>query len=113
MLKQVILLRQDLSISEGKAAAQAAHAALAAALNAKRQVLKAWLSEGAKKVVLAVKSERELLSYYKKAKAAKLPCALIADAGLTELKPGTKTALGIGPDEESKINKLTGNLPLY
>jgi PTH2 family peptidyl-tRNA hydrolase len=113
MLKQVILIRTDLKLSAGKAAAQVAHASLFAALKAKKKDLQEWISEGAKKIVLQVSSEEELLNYYKKAQAVKFPCALISDAGLTEVPPGTKTSVGIGPAEEKKIDKITGSLPLY
>ena len=38
--------------------------------------------------------------------------ALITDAGHTVVEPGTITCLGIGPDEEGKIDAVTGELPL-
>jgi len=59
-----------------------------------------------------VNSRKDILALYKKAKEMKIPCFLVKDAGLTELKPGTITALGIGPDIEEKINKVTGSIKL-
>jgi peptidyl-tRNA hydrolase, PTH2 family len=54
-----------------------------------------------------------LLELYQKAKDANLMCSLIKDAGLTEFKEPTFTAIAIGPDESEKIDVLTKNLPLY
>ncbi|HKZ49810.1 MAG TPA: peptidyl-tRNA hydrolase Pth2 [Candidatus Nanoarchaeia archaeon] len=111
-LKQVIVLRSDLNITQGKACAQAAHASVEAVLKSDPKKVTSWEKKGAKKVVLKVKSEKELIDVYKQAVKARLFTALIADAGLTELQPGTKTALGIGPDKEEKIDKITGKLKL-
>ena len=36
----------------------------------------------------------------------------IADAGRTEVMPGTITCMGIGPDKEEKIDKVTGKLKM-
>jgi len=36
----------------------------------------------------------------------------IKDAGLTQLEPGTLTAMALGPDKEEKLDELTGHLPL-
>jgi peptidyl-tRNA hydrolase len=49
------------------------------------------------KIVVKVDSEEELLEIYKKAKDAKLPCHLVVDAGRTEIEPGSKTVVAIGP----------------
>ena len=110
--KQVIVLRTDLKMSIGKAAAQASHASLSSYKKAGKLLQDKWEREGAKKVVLKANSESELTDLFEKAKRRGLPCALIKDAGHTELEPGTITALGIGPEKSELIDKVTGNLPL-
>jgi PTH2 family peptidyl-tRNA hydrolase len=112
MYKQVIVVRTDLKMSKGKLAAQSSHAAVDASHKADKKTLDAWKKEGQKKVVLKVKSEEELLLLKEKCNKLKIACSLIADGGHTELESGTITALGIGPDTEEKINKVTGSLPL-
>jgi len=110
--KQVIIARSDVEMSAAKFAVQVAHASVESASKVTKKIFTAWHEEGAKKVVLMVKGEEELLALEEKCKKLKLPCALISDAGLTELPPGTVTCLGIGPESEDKINKITGSLPL-
>lgn len=102
-------------MSKGKIAAQAGHAAVSAAEEARKHYkewFKAWIDEGQCKVVVKVRSEKELLDLEKQAKEMKLPCALIVDRGLTEIPPGTITCLGIGPAPSEKVDKITGKLPL-
>ena len=110
-LKQAIILRSDLKMGKGKAAAQAAHASISAIDKADKDTVSAWKAQGMKKVVLKVQSEKELLELFMSAKR-ELPCALIHDAGLTQIESGSATAVGIGPAEESKINKFTKELKL-
>jgi len=112
--KQVILVRTDLKMGCGKACAQVAHASLGSAELAGKAApkwLKAWKREGQKKVVLKVNGE-EILEFYDQAKKAGLPCYLVKDAGLTELPPGTTTALGIGPAPNELVDRITGELRL-
>ena len=111
-MKQVILVRQDLKLPKGKLAAQAAHAAVEAAFNSDKKKVSEWRAEGQKKIVLKVKDEKELLKYLQLAKDYSLKTALITDAGMTVVAPGTKTCAGIGPDEEDKIDEVTGKLKM-
>jgi len=111
-MKQVIIIRTDLKMGKGKIAAQSSHASVASMLKARKEDMEEWMEGGMKKVVLKVASEKELLEISKKARKEKLPHELIIDAGLTQIEPGSATALGIGPAEDAKINKLTGKLKL-
>lgn len=111
-LKQVIAIRKDLSLSRGKTAAQAAHASLKAWKGADAETRSDWEREGAKKVVVEVEDEEQLFRLKEDADRLKLPTALITDRGYTEIEPGTKTALAIGPGEAKKIDKVTGSLSL-
>ena len=111
-LKQVILVRTDLKLPKGKLAAQAAHASVDAVLKSDKKIVNEWRDEGMAKIVLKVKDEKELVSFFQKAKDNDLVASLITDAGRTVVAPGTKTCVGIGPDEEEKIDKLTSKLTL-
>lgn len=112
MYKQVIVVRSDLKLSKGKLAAQCAHASLEAYKKADKRIAALWDKEGSKKVVLKAKDLKQLLALKEKCEILKITHALIADAGLTETKPGTITALGIGPQRDGVINKVTGSLAL-
>jgi PTH2 family peptidyl-tRNA hydrolase len=113
--KQAIVVRQDLGMSKGKTAAQAAHASISSFLVARErrpEWCQAWLAEGQKKVILKVTSADDLLELKRKAEVERIPNAIIADAGLTELEPGTITCLGLGPAPNAVIDKVTGSLRL-
>ena len=62
--------------------------------------------------MLKIRGEKEIKDLQKKANKEKIPNFLVADAGLTQLKKGTITILGIGPAEEKKVDKVTGKLKL-
>lgn len=110
--KQVILIRKDLKMSKGKMSAQAAHASTDALLKSHKDDINAWKNQGMKKVILSVENEKELLTLRQQAEDAGLIVAIIADAGRTELAPGTVTAVGIGPADEEKIDRVTRHLKL-
>ena len=112
MYKQVILVRQDLKLPKGKLAVQCSHASVASLVKSHKDDIAKWQNEGMKKVVLKVKDLDELLLYKKKAEDIGLVVSLISDAGKTVVEPGTITCLGIGPDKEEKIDKVSGKLKM-
>jgi PTH2 family peptidyl-tRNA hydrolase len=113
--KQIIVIRADLGMSRGKAIAQACHVAVKAAIVARfmhPDVYDGWDGEGHAKIVCKASSLEELRALEQQAKAAGLPCASIADFGLTELEPGTVTALAIGPAPVEQVDRITKQLKL-
>lgn len=113
--KQVIVFRADLRLSKGKTAAQAGHAAVAAAEEARKhrkEWFEGWFEEGQSKIAVKVKNEKEICELETAANELGLPNALIVDRGLTEIPPGTVTCLGIGPAPAERVDKLTGELCL-
>ncbi len=114
-LKQVIVVRTDLKMGKGKLAVQVAHAAVTAA-DLTRRVRKEWydewLRQGQKKIVVKVRGPDELKEIFSRACEEGLPAVIIADQGLTQLPPGTVTAVGIGPAPSELIDKITGHLKL-
>ena len=111
-LKQVIIIRQDLKLPKGKAAAQAAHGAVEAVLRSEKTKIKMWREQGQKKITLKVLDLKELHKINEDAKELGLTTAIITDAGKTVIAPGTITVLTIGPDDEEKIDKVTGELKM-
>jgi PTH2 family peptidyl-tRNA hydrolase len=113
--KQVIIVRRDLRLGRGKLAAQVAHASLTAYLEAARlkpEWAARWLESGQKKVVVSVANLEELLAIKLRVEEEGLPTALIEDAGLTQVEPGTITALAVGPAPEPLVDKMTRHLRL-
>ena len=113
--KMCIVLRMDLGMSTGKLIAQASHAAVAASELGKKENHRAWTrwrDEGGKKVALEAESLEELEALIEKADEMDVVKVIIQDAGLTEVPPGTVTALGLGPDRSDVMDKVTGSLPL-
>ncbi len=125
-IKQVIVIRKDLKMRRGKEIAQGAHASMAFMSHAIRGVLQhgnplgltdpqvQWILGSFAKVVVQVSSETDLLAIHTAALIAGIESHVITDQGRTEFHGvPTATALAIGPDLSSKIDKITGHLPLY
>lgn len=110
--KQCIIIRDDLKLSRGKMAVQVAHAAIMALELADRETSGRWRREGQKKVVLRARDADELYRLRAAADQIGIPAAIVVDAGLTEIPPGTVTALGLGPAANGEMDKVTGKLGL-
>ncbi|MFQ5833038.1 MAG: peptidyl-tRNA hydrolase Pth2 [Candidatus Thorarchaeota archaeon] len=113
--KQVIAVRTDLDMSKGKIAVQVAHGSVSASERVRvthQAIWKEWFREGQKKVVVKVISEEELLGLRRAAVEQGIPFALIRDAGMTELPPGTTTVIAVGPATGEQIDRVTGDLTL-
>lgn len=77
------------------------------------QVQQIWLTGSFAKVCCRVDSEQELMSIHDKAIEAGLEVHLIVDSGKTEFHGHpTRTCLAIGPDDNDKIDAITGTLQL-
>ena len=111
-MKQVILVIMDLKIPLGKLCVQCSHASVASVLKTNKKKLEKWIDEGMMKAILKVKDLDELLKYKEEAEKNKLVCALITDSGKTVFKEPTVTCLAIGPDDDEKIDNVTGKLKL-
>lgn len=111
-MKQVMVIRTDLKMGKGKIAAQSCHASLGAFKRADKRKIMRWELGGEKKVVVKVKDLKELYEIYEIVKRSDVPYYLVQDAGRTELPSGTVTCLGIGPDDDEKIDKITNDLKL-
>jgi PTH2 family peptidyl-tRNA hydrolase len=113
--KQVILLRTDLKMGTGKKCAQSCHASISAADLVRvreKDVWKKWKELGQKKIVLKINNLDELHEIIRQLEKEKIIYFIVQDAGLTQLPPGTTTAVGIGPIISEKIDKITGDLKL-
>ncbi|XP_059400494.1 peptidyl-tRNA hydrolase 2, mitochondrial-like [Carassius carassius] len=114
--KMILVVRTDLKMGKGKVAAQCSHAAVSAYKQVQRrnpELLKQWEYCGQPKVVVKAPDEDCLLELLSHAKEVGLPVSLIQDAGRTQIAPGSRTVLGVGPGPADLVDKVTGHLKLY
>lgn len=114
--KMILVVRNDLKMGKGKVAAQCSHAAVAAYKQVQRrnpELLKQWEYCGQPKVVVKAPDEDTLINLLGHAKEVGLPVSLIQDAGRTQIAPGSRTVLGVGPGPADLIDRVTGDLKLY
>ena len=111
----VLVLRGELRLTAGKAAVQAAHAAVMLveeATNRSAAGLDLWRRQGQKKIALEASDLAQMEALERAARGKRIATVWVKDAGLTEVPPGTITCLGIGPAPSSEIDPITGQLPL-
>jgi PTH2 family peptidyl-tRNA hydrolase len=114
-MKMALVIRGELRLTPGKAAVQAAHAAVLLARSPARRHadwLDAWLRQGQKKIALLAQTLADMAELEAKASRLGIPTVWVEDAGLTEVAPGTRTCLGLGPAPASELDRITGELPL-
>ncbi|XP_029467400.1 peptidyl-tRNA hydrolase 2, mitochondrial isoform X2 [Rhinatrema bivittatum] len=114
--KMVLIVRNDLKMGKGKVAAQCSHAAVSAykqVLKRNPELLKQWEYCGQPKVVVKAPDEETLIQLLSHAKEVGLTVSLIQDAGRTQIAPGSRTVLGIGPGPAKLVDIVTGHLRLY
>jgi peptidyl-tRNA hydrolase, PTH2 family len=113
--KQVIVVRTDIKMGKGKLAVQVAHASVCALEQARKykpKWVEDWFLENQRKICVKINSDKELRILKGLTDEAGLPNALIEDAGLTQLEPGTVTCLGLGPVPSEIADRYTGDLKL-
>ncbi|KFQ31026.1 hypothetical protein N332_03313 [Mesitornis unicolor] len=114
--KMVLIVRNDLKMGKGKVAAQCSHAAVSAYKQVQRrnpELLQQWEYCGQPKVVLKAPDEETLIQLLADAKHLGLTVSLIQDAGRTQIAPGSRTVLGIGPGPADVVDKVSGHLKLF
>ncbi|GJX63833.1 peptidyl-tRNA hydrolase 2, mitochondrial isoform X1 [Tanacetum coccineum] len=124
---QVLVVRQDLKMGQGKIASQCAHAAtgLYSRLmqrysieignyqqlvfrTSHRNLLHRWEHGGQAKIVVTCKNQQEMNKLQEVAEGIGLPTYVVADAGRTQVSAGSRTVLAIGPGNKSTVDSVTG-----
>ncbi|MHA1186179.1 MAG: aminoacyl-tRNA hydrolase [Candidatus Heimdallarchaeota archaeon] len=97
-----VVLRKDIHMGKGKFSAQAAHAVVSLIPQTNIQ----WDFDEQPIEIWTVRGEENLVGIYSKAQKMNVNCTLIRDAGKTQIAPGSKTAVGLGPINEAIFDIL-------
>lgn len=119
--RMALIVRTDLGMGKGKAAAQCAHAALGCyrlmeldgAESQNLTMLKRWERTGQAKITLQVKSKEDMDLLYARAISLNINAYIVHDAGRTQIEAGSATVLGLGPAPKVVMDQVTGELKLY
>ena len=111
-MKQVIVTRTDLDLTTGKLCGQVAHASIMSLMKTPPIDQDSWFKNNQPKIILKIDTLEELVRLYETALNKDIPTSLVIDVGMTQIKPGTITCIGIGPAPKEKIDELTSTLKL-
>lgn len=127
MIKQVIVVRDNIGMSCGKIASQVAHASMSVVLqtagvkHAKSTAvviettppMMEWLRGRFTKIVVSGKDKQWDDLLQKLSNQTLIPFSIITDEGLTVFNGvPTQTCVAVGPGHMDDINKLTGHFKL-
>lgn len=121
-VRMTLIVRQDLKMGKGKAAAQCLHATLALykkITNPESDAYNPEMAErweygnGQAKITLQVKNQEEMDTLFAQAISLDLNAYIVHDAGRTQIASGSATVLGLGPAPKLVIDEITKDLKLY
>lgn len=121
-VRMTLVVRQDLKMGKGKAAAQCLHATLALykkitnpqsdAYNP--DMVRRWeYGNGQAKITLQVPNEDEMDTLFAQAISLGVNAYVVHDAGRTQIAAGSATVLGLGPAPKLVLDQITLELKLY
>ncbi|TID31145.1 hypothetical protein CANINC_000253 [Pichia inconspicua] len=121
-VRMVLIVRNDLGMLKGKAAAQCAHAAVALYKQMRVDsncesynptMINRWENGGQAKIVLKCDNIEEIEELIMKAASLNINNYLVVDAGRTQVASGSATVLGLGPAPRPIMDLVTSSLKLY
>lgn len=120
-VRMTLVVRQDLKMGKGKAAAQCLHATLAlykkitssTSASYNPQMVQRWERNGQAKITLQVPDQETMDMLFAQAMSIGVNAAIIHDAGRTQIAAGSATVLGLGPAPKAVLDQITGDLKLY
>lgn len=121
-VRMTLVVRQDLKMGKGKAAAQCSHATLALYKKITNPQLESYnpelvnrweLGNGQAKITLQVPNQEEMDLLYAKAISLGINSYIVHDAGRTQIAAGSAIVLGLGPAPKHILDEVTGDLKLY
>lgn len=121
-VRMTLVVRHDLKMGKGKAAAQCLHATLALykkMANPESQaynpeLLRRWEhGNGQAKITLQVPDLEEMDMLFALAMSLGVNAYIVHDAGRTQIAAGSATVLGLGPAPKLVMDQITKDLKLY